>query len=87
MNNLEQPFAAGRTAEIFPYGNGKVLKLFFPSIPLDWINKETDIGRYIQDMPLPVPKVYERIKAKEREGLIYERIDGPSLLSELARKP
>ncbi len=87
MNCLEKPMALGRTAEIYAWQAGKVLKLFFPSIPLAWIDQETDTGRYIQATPLPVPKVYERVKLHEREGLIYERIEGPSLLSELGRKP
>jgi Ser/Thr protein kinase RdoA (MazF antagonist) len=87
MNNLQKPIAVGRTAEVFALEDGKVLKLFFPTIPISWIEKEVDTGRYIQDAQLPVPKVYERMKLNDREGVIYERIDGPSLLNELATKP
>lgn len=87
MSDLEQPVAVGRTAEIYPFGDGKVLKLFFPTIPQAWIDKEVSIGRYIQEAQLPVPKVYERVKVNERQGVVYERIDGPSLLHELASKP
>ena len=87
MNNAQQPIAVGRTAEVFPYEEGKVLKLFFPTIPQLWIDKEVDTGRYIQDAQLPVPKVYERMKLNDREGVVYERIDGPSLLNILAKKP
>ncbi len=87
MNTLQKPIAVGRTAEIFPFEEGKVLKLFFPTIPQSWIDREVDVGRYIQDAHLPVPKVYERIKLDDREGVVYERIDGPSLLHELATKP
>ena len=57
MNNHQSPIAVGRTAEIFPYGDGKVLKLFLPTIPQAWIDKEIEIGRYIQKAQLPVPKV------------------------------
>jgi len=64
-----------------------VLKLFFPNIPLLWIDKETETGRYIQDMQLPVPRVYDRVKWREREGIVYEKIEGPSLLNQLATKP
>lgn len=87
MNDLQQPIAVGRTAEIYPYESERVLKLFFPTVPRTWIDKEVDTGRYIQDTQLPVPKVYERVKLKDREGIVYERIEGPSLLNELARKP
>jgi uncharacterized protein (TIGR02172 family) len=87
MNNIQQPIAVGRTAEVYPFANGKVLKLFFPNIPLTWIDKEVDTGRYIQDAHLPVPKVFEKVKVNNREGVVYERIDGPSLLNQLAAKP
>jgi Ser/Thr protein kinase RdoA (MazF antagonist) len=87
MNNLGEPIAVGRTAEIYSYGERKVLKLFLSETPQSWIEKEIEIGRYIQDTKLPVPKVYEIINIEEREGVIYERIEGPSLLNELATKP
>ena len=87
MNDLEQPIAVGRTAEIYPFEDGKVLKLFFPTIPQAWIDKEVETGRYIQDAGLPVPKVYESVKRDGREGVVYERIDGPSLLNHLGTRP
>jgi aminoglycoside phosphotransferase (APT) family kinase protein len=87
MNNLEQLIAVGRTAEIFAYEDGKVLKLFFPTVPRLWIEKEIGTGRHIQATQLPVPKVYERMELDDRIGVVYERIEGPSLLNELARKP
>jgi aminoglycoside phosphotransferase (APT) family kinase protein len=87
MNNFQSPIAVGRTAEIFPYEDEKVLKLFFPTVPQLWIEKEIDTGRYIQATQLPVPKVYERLKINGREGVVYERIEGSSLLNELAKKP
>lgn len=87
MENFQKPIAVGRTAEVYPFEDGKVLKLFFPTIPQLWIDKEVDTGRYIQEAQLPVPKVYERVRLNDRDGVVYERIDGPSLLNELAKKP
>ncbi len=87
MNSLQKPIAVGRTAEVYSIEDGKVLKLFFPTVPHSWIDKEVETGHYIQNANLPVPKVYERVKYNDREGVIYERIEGPSLLNELARKP
>jgi Ser/Thr protein kinase RdoA (MazF antagonist) len=87
MNDNQPPIAVGRTAEIYPYADGKVLKLFLPTVPQAWIDKEIEIGRYIQEAQLPVPKVYERAEINNRVGIVYERIEGPSLLNELATKP
>jgi len=87
VSDREQPIAVGRTAEVYPFEDGKVLKLFFPTIPQAWIDKEVKTGRYIQDAGLPVPKVYETVQRDGREGIVYERIEGPSLLNELGTKP
>lgn len=87
MSELEKPIAIGGTAEVYSYGEGKVLKLFFSTTPQPWINKEIEIGKYVQELQLPVPKVYERVEINNREGIVYERIEGPSLLNELATKP
>jgi Ser/Thr protein kinase RdoA (MazF antagonist) len=87
MDDLEKPFAMGRTAEIYSYGEGKILKLFFPSIPPSWIDREAAIGQYIQAAHLPVPKFFGRLKEKGRDGLVYERVDGPSMLNQVGRAP
>lgn len=87
MNPTQIPIALGRTAEIYPYENGKVIKLFLATIPQAWVDKEIEIGRYIQQANLPVPKVYETKTINNRVGIIYERVQGPSLLNELAKKP
>jgi len=87
MITKQTPFAVGRTAEIFSYEEGKVLKLFFPTIPLEWIESEIEISRYIQATELPVPKFFRTLELSDRYGIVYERIEGPSLLAELASKP
>ncbi len=87
MDPLDKPFATGRTAEIYSCGEGKILKLFFPTIPQTWSDREAGIGRYIEEAHLPVPKVFERVRVDDRDGIVYERIDGPSLLNQLGRMP
>lgn len=87
MEPLDKPFATGRTAEIYSYGDGKVLKLFFSTIPQSWSGREADIGQYIQDAELPVPKVFQCLTVNNRNGVVYERIDGPTLLNQLGRMP
>jgi aminoglycoside phosphotransferase (APT) family kinase protein len=87
MIELEKPIAMGRTAEIYSYGEGKVVKLFFSTTPQSWIDKEIKIGKYIQEAKLPVPKVFNKVSINNREGIVYERIEGPALLNELTTKP
>jgi uncharacterized protein (TIGR02172 family) len=85
--NLGSPIAYGRTAEIFAWHNGNILKLFFDWYELDNIKYEFRITRAIQSSGLPVPPVGEMVQVKDRYGLTYQRVEGVSMLERLPRKP
>jgi uncharacterized protein (TIGR02172 family) len=87
MQDLGKPVAVGRTSEVFPWDNDRVLKLGYPSSPSCWIEDEFGIGKYVQEMGLPVPRIYERVRINDRDGIVFERIEGPSLLAKLIKKP
>lgn len=87
MQTLGKPIAVGRTSEIFSWDNNKVLKLGYPLAPSDWIVEEFNIGKHILDLGLPIPKVYERVRINDREGIVFEKIEGLSLEVELCSKP
>ena len=87
MQDLGKPIAIGRTSEIFSWDNNKVLKLGYPLEPSDWIVEEFNIGKLIFDLGLPIPKIYERVRINGREGIVFEKVEGPSLEAELCRKP
>jgi uncharacterized protein (TIGR02172 family) len=84
---LGKPIALGRTAEIYAWDEGHVLKLFRDWCPAEWAKEEAEITRAIHASGLPVPAVGEVIKLNGRNGLIYERIDGLSMLEAFKRKP
>lgn len=77
----------GRTAEVFSWGAGKVIKLFFSWYPHDLIESEFNINKSIQDFEIPIPSVFEIIKIENRSGIIYERVPGNSLLEEFISTP
>jgi tRNA A-37 threonylcarbamoyl transferase component Bud32 len=83
---LGHPIAIGRTAEIFLQSDGQVLKLYRDWCPPDWVEYELKIGRIVQDAGLPVPAVGNIVDVNNRRGIIYERIDGISMLDEFKRK-
>ena len=85
--NLGSPIANGRTAEIFAWHNETVLKLFYDWVELDDINYELRIARTIQSSGLPVPFADKIIQVNGRNGLIYQRIDGITMLEMMTRKP
>ncbi len=84
---LGTPIAFGRTAEIYPWKDYQVLKLFYDWFSLESIEYEARIAKAVHASGLPVPAVGEILRAKERNGLIYERVEGVSMLEVVFRKP
>jgi aminoglycoside phosphotransferase (APT) family kinase protein len=84
---LSQPIAYGRTAEIYAWQEGQVLKLFYDWFELEDIEYEARIGRAIHTSGVPVPAVGDIIRVNGRNGLVYQRVDGGTMWKELSRKP
>jgi hypothetical protein len=89
MNTSSQgPLVAkGRTAEVFAWEADKVLKLFYEWCSPDMVRQETAIARAVSAMPLPVPRLIDTVEIGARLGIIYERVDGPSMLAVCSSKP
>ena len=85
--NLGQPIAYGRTAEIYTWKQGQVLKLFYDWFELENIENEARISRVIYASGLPAPEVGEIICVGERYGLLYERVYGESMWKIFQQKP
>lgn len=77
----------GRTAEIFEWDGNKILKLFRGGIPESFIENEFRIGLELYKKGLPVPEVDSLIELDERIGIVYERINGPTMISLVSSKP
>ncbi len=84
---LGEPIAYGRTAEIYAWQEGQVLKLFYDWFTLENIQSEAQKTRAIHAIGLPVPEVGEIIRVNGRYGLIYQRADGDSLFKIFQRRP
>jgi aminoglycoside phosphotransferase (APT) family kinase protein len=74
--------ASGRDSEIFEYGPGLVLRR---SRNRRSMEKEAKVMGYVAQHGYPVPRV-EEISADGSE-LVMERIDGPTMLDALSRRP
>jgi len=79
MKELGFPIAYGRTAEIYPWPNNRVLKLFFDWFPRESIQYEARLAEVVHRSGLPVPAVGEMVVVNGRTGLIYERVAGMAL--------
>jgi uncharacterized protein (TIGR02172 family) len=81
------PIAQGRTAEIFVWDDQHVLKLYRDWCPTDWVEYEARIARAVYEAGVPSPAAGEIVEVDRRRGLIYERLDGISMLQDLNARP
>ena len=71
--------AEGRTAEVFAYGEGRVLKLDRPEWNGLSVFEET-VLTMLADAGLPVARPHGTVTVDGRSGVVLDRVDGPSLL-------
>jgi aminoglycoside phosphotransferase (APT) family kinase protein len=86
LHELEK-VGVGRTAEVFAWGEGRVLKLFRDWAPARWLEEERRGTEAAHQAGLPAPAVYGVETVDGRQGIVLERIEGPSLLSALSARP
>lgn len=70
----------GNTACVYEWEEGKVLKLFNQEYPYDAIEKEFHNAMVIADLDFAKPKAYEIISYEDKKGIIYDKVEGVSLL-------
>jgi uncharacterized protein (TIGR02172 family) len=78
---------AGRTAEVYAWGDDRVLKLYFPFMGREPIEREFSTTRAVRDLGLPVPAADEMIEEEGRLGIVFERLRGPSLSKIVMKNP
>jgi aminoglycoside phosphotransferase (APT) family kinase protein len=79
--------ALGRTAEVYAWDEGRVLKLFFDWCPESWVQQEARVTRAVHAAGLPVPDVEDMLNVDGRPGIIFERVDGQSMVRRFRERP
>ncbi|MBN9386512.1 MAG: phosphotransferase [Chloroflexi bacterium] len=77
----------GRTALIYAWDDGQVLKLYEPGTSKSKVEHEIELGQRIQARGIPSPAVEGFIEVDGQPGIIFERVDGPTMLEYSAAKP
>lgn len=77
----------GMTAEVYEWGQGRVLKLYYDWFQSEWVQLEMDIAKAVNEAGVPSPSVFEMVEESGRLGLIYERIMGPSMFAVIQASP
>lgn len=91
----QRPIAVGRTAEIYACGPDSVLKLYREGSSRAYVAREARVSRIVHSAGLPAPGVYNGddededglVEIEGRLGILYEWIDGPTMLRDLASRP
>jgi len=73
--------ASGRDADVFELGDGRVLRR--NRVPSKTSELEAEIMRYARSQGYPVPAVYE----VSGPDMVMERVDGPTMLADIIRRP
>lgn len=84
---LSPPIALGATAEVYSWNDGQVLKLFNRGVAGSTAEYEANLTRIVYATGLPVPAAGEIVEIDGRFGLVYERIEGVSMLEALMKQP
>ncbi len=71
----------GNASEVFAYGNERVCKLFYEGYPGEYIALEFQNSKQMYKNRIKIPKPFQVITIEDRKGIIYERIDGKTLLN------
>jgi uncharacterized protein (TIGR02172 family) len=85
--SLGKPIAQGLTAEVFVWDETRIVKLFRDGRSPDQVEYEARIARLVHAAGLPVPAVGDIVEVNGRRGLLYEGVDGPSMIDRMRRKP
>ncbi|QGQ95456.1 hypothetical protein EHS13_11460 [Paenibacillus psychroresistens] len=77
----------GRTADIFETQENKIIKLYKMGFPQDAINQEYLISKFVYALGIHTPEPFELIQQDNRQGIIYRRIIGSTLLQMMSKSP
>jgi uncharacterized protein (TIGR02172 family) len=84
----QQKVGVGRTAEVFTYGEGKVVKLFYDWVQEDVVEHEFNISSLIYNSGVQTAKPYEIINHNGRLGIVYEQVlPGVTLVKMIGAQP
>ena len=78
--------ATGRTAEVFAWGDGRVVKVLRPGFP-DAMGEAEEVAARLADRAgVGAPAFFGPTRVDGRFGLVYERVDGESMMERLTAR-
>ena len=83
----EELIARGRTAEVYAWKTGKVVKVYFPGFSAEDAQYEAKVAAAVQQSGVACPRFYEQVEFEGRPGLVYERIEGIPMFELVMKAP
>lgn len=77
----------GRSADVYEYGSDTVVKLFKGQYSISEAEKEYKLHMIVQGYALPIPKLYDTITIGDKKGLVYQKINGFTMLDDIRQNP
>jgi uncharacterized protein (TIGR02172 family) len=78
----------GFTSDVYAWGERQVLKLFHSGVSAaERAAREYNVTRSVYAAGLPAPATYELVAIEGRPGIVFERVDGPSMFSQVQARP
>lgn len=79
--------ARGNTSDVFSWSRTTVVKLLRLDMPRHWAPLEAEITVLVHEAGFPVPAVEEVVVVEGRPGIVFERVDGPSMWEQMLNAP
>ncbi len=73
----QEKIGDGRLAEVYAWGEGRVVKLFRPEFGTDLTAEATRIAQLITAVGAPAPRCHGTVEIEGRVGVVFDRMDGP----------
>jgi len=83
----EDKLGEGLAAEVYAWGDGQALKLFRAHVPRTAIEHEVAITKSLAACGAAAPQVRGTVEIEGRLGIVFQRVDGPSLFDEFLKRP
>ena len=82
-----EKIGVGRTAEVYDYDEGRVLKLYFKDVSDQIIKTEYSNNKIIESLGIPSAKCFDLIMYEDRKGLLLEKLSGFSMMKAMKMHP
>lgn len=69
------------------WGHGAVAKVLRRDIPPHWAEREAVTTELVRAAGLPAPTVLDLVDVDGCPAIVFERVDGPTMLDEVVRRP